>query len=150
MTATETALAALAAALRASPVLPQVSRDDVFERLLPEEPATLARALILRRGSTQVLTRALGDVSGERFELQHAAELEWYVSAPDEATRTSAFDAGLEAIAAVVSADPLLGGTVQQAVIEDPPDYDAEEWDNRPMLTARLTVSLVYTSPNPF
>lgn len=150
MTKTETALSALAAALTAQPGLPAVARDAVFERLIEESADGKARALVLRRGRAEVLTRIVGAAAGERFELAHPAELEWYVADPDEAALQTAFDAGIEAIAAAVRADRTLSGAVQDCLIEDPPEFSEMEWDGRAMLTASITVKLVFTSQDPF
>jgi hypothetical protein len=149
MTATGTALAALAAAL-AHASLPAVRRDAFFEEAMAEQnTGQRATALILRRGEASVLNRFMG-AGTESFEISHAAELEWFACAATEADTNTIFEAGLEAIAQRIAASPTLGGAVQDCVIEDSPTFAAEEWDSRPCLTALIRVKLVFTSSSPF
>lgn len=148
MTRTEEAIQALAAAIASPGVLPALRRDQFFEDVMAKD-GERESALILRRGRTEVVERFMGDGVGQ-FELAHGAELEWFVCHADEAQMNAAFDAGLEAIAAAVSADPTLGGVVDDCIIDEPPVYDTQEWDARPCLSALITVRLQFVSANPF
>ena len=149
MTATERALAALAAALT-HVNLPTVRRDAFFEEAMTEQVSgQRATALILRRGEAEVLNRFMG-AGSNLFEISHAADLEWHACAATEVDTNAIFDAGLEAIASCIAASPTLGGAVNDCVIEDSPRYDAEEWDSRPCLTALIRVKLVFNSTSPF
>ena len=149
MTATGTALEALAAAL-VHTNLPAVRRDAFFEELMNEQaPGQRATALILRRGEAQVLNSFMGD-GGETFEISHSAEIEWFACAATESDTNAIFELGLEAIGDRIALNPTLGGVVQDCVIEDSPTFDAEEWDSRPCLSALIRVKLVFTSSRPF
>jgi hypothetical protein len=152
MTRTETALRALAAALEASAALPTVRRnvtfDQVFEDLAGASP--LQTALLLGDGPGAAAERTLGGIEGGRYEIDHPAALDWLVAGSAGTALETAFDAGLEAIAAVIAADRSLGGTVAYVEIPTPPERDLETAGSAQVKIARLVVSLRFTSDLPF
>lgn len=156
MTKTEAAMQALAAALAASVDLLAPIRDSVLDDVLePLEGETgVSRKLLLRDGLAgeddgQPLERTLGRGEG-RFDIAHQAEVEWIVAARDRADLARIFDAGLEAIAAVIESDRTLGGVVEDADLPWPPTRALFPLGARAVKCATLRVQLQFQSPRPF
>ncbi|OAI25957.1 hypothetical protein A1351_15505 [Methylosinus sp. R-45379] len=153
MTATEAALQALIAALDSSPGLPTVRRsallDDTLESVDSED--IVSTALVLQDGDAETENGELCiGFAGNRFALVHHAELEWIVASNDATLLGSTFDAGLEAIAAAISADRTLGGAVLLADLRRPPERGLRPLGARTAKTASIIVTLEFTSSQPF
>lgn len=152
ISATENAFLALAAALDASAILPEVRRDplfdDIFERL--EVGSGIGRVLALRAGDSIDTQRTLGDPDSERFDLVRNAELEFYVSGPEGDALHAAFDEGILAIFAAIEADKTLCGAVDAAEIVEQPDLGTEEAGALAVLTAVIRVQLTFVSPRAY
>ena len=152
MTATETAIRALLAALAAGGGLPaprrNASLDDVFDNFLTTtEGDEVGAALVLRDGSVKSAVWLGGNPP--LWELTHGAEIEWMVCAPEGDALHTFFDDGLAAIVAAIAADPTLGGKVVSALITTPPERIDDQAGARPVKSAAITVDLFFTSPFP-
>ncbi|WP_330082456.1 hypothetical protein [Methylocystis iwaonis] len=153
MTATETAMAALVAALNASSTLPDVRRDAVFDEVLEEfadSGETYGRALVLRIGDSIDVVRRLGD-GPEAYEHVRNADVEWFVARrvatpADGAALAQKFDAGIEAIFAAVDANPTLSDAVTRAEIAEALAVGSDSAGSKSVLTALIHVQLTYTS----
>jgi hypothetical protein len=156
VTKTEAAMQALAAALAASADLPTPERDLVLDQALEPiaEETGVSHKLLIRDGAASddgeaPLERSLGRGEG-RFDIAHAAEVEWIVAALDRDDLASLFDAGLEAIAEAIEADRSLGGIVEDADLPWPPTRSVFPLGARTVKCATLRVLLQFQSPRPF
>ncbi len=151
MTATETAIRALLAALAASPALPtprrNASLDDVFDSFSALDGADAGRTLVLRDGAVKSAVWLGGNPP--LWELTHGAEIEWIVCAPEGDDLHIAFDDGLAAIVAAIGVDFTLGGQVNSALITTPPERIDDQAGARPVKSAAITVDLLFTSTAP-
>jgi hypothetical protein len=153
VTKTEEALQALIAALNASVDLPDVRRSALLDDILEEMDGEtgVSRALVIQDGDADMNVDEMETGLGEgRFFLEHHAELEWIVAARDGTELATHFDAGLEAIAAVIEADRTLSGAVEMADMRIPPERGLEVAGARPAKTARIIVTLEFQSRRPF
>lgn len=152
MTATETAMQALAAALNASASLPAVRRDPVFDNVLEEITSgldTFGVALALRIGDAVNVDRRLGD-GPEAFEITRNADVEWFVAGAEAASLQSQFDDGIDAIFDAIAVDRTLGDTVVMAEVVDAPEIGNDDLGGKAVLTALIRVQLTFTSPRPY
>jgi hypothetical protein len=148
MTATETALQALAAVL-VHAALPVLRRDVVYDDVLESFTSGTETALVLRRATNpRVLNEFMG--AGLRFEIEHPAELEWIVSSDDASALQQVFDNGLAQIAAQLRLDPTLGGAVASCVLREAPAFETESFDGSVVLSAAITIHLTFLSTEPF
>lgn len=123
--ATETAIAALVAALTAranlpSPPFPVPTRNQT----LPEHFAQFGAVKVyftVFDGDGGVFQETLGnpDTMADTYEIHHRPKLMWAVMGTDDAAREAAFDAGKVGINAALAADRSLGGAVSWCEIEE-------------------------------
>ena len=97
---------------------PKVERNTAVPERIPKGALT-----VLREGDPGEPEQALGGIGSVHYA--HAVEIEVHVEAIDAAVRDAAFDALVEAIGAVLDADPTLGG-VAFGMTTARPEIDTE------------------------
>jgi hypothetical protein len=122
--------------------------DAVVERnsVLPEKISD-SGLIILRDGDPGEPEQALGGFGNAYY--QHALEIEVYIEEGDAAARDAAFDDLLQQIAAVLEADPTVGG-LAFGLTYGRPKPAIEAVAGAPAIkTATLTVTIDYESDAP-
>ena len=153
MTATETAMRALKAALTGIAHLPAPERNIALDMIFQQFEQASGAALILRDGEGQIVNTMLGgDGPGETrlYEIEHRAIIEWHVSENDEAKRETQFDLGVEAIGAAIAASPTLGNVVSAARIDRAPQRDIDIAGARIVKSISIEVTMLFSSSQPF
>ena len=136
----ETALQALLAILQTIPSI-TVKRNEILPVKIPE-----SGLIILFDGEVTVAETLLSPL---RYLIQHRAEVQVAVQKATPAARDTALDGILTNIAAVLIANPTLGGTVDIAVLEAPQFTDEPVEGAAGLKIASIPVLLEYVAPTP-
>jgi hypothetical protein len=136
----EIALQALLAVLQTVPSI-TVKRNEVLPVKIPDNGL-----IILFDGEVTVAETLLSPL---RYLIQHRAEVQVAVQKPTASARDAALDTILTAIAAALTANPTLGGTVDVAVLEAPQFTDEPVEGAAGLKIASIPVLLEYVAPTP-
>jgi len=147
---TEEALQALVSALAAADgaSLPEPTRNRVLADALDALEGSAAAHLNVVDGDGEVEATELGQP--RVYEISQTAAVEWIVQASTDADREAAFDAGLEAIATAVEADPTLGGVVDDTEITAVTRSNLAIEGVPQLKGAEISIRLQFTSTRPF
>jgi len=136
----ETALQALLAVLQTIPSI-MVKRNEILPVKIPE-----SGLIILFDGEVNIAETLLSPL---RYLIQHRAEVQVAVQKSTPAARDTALDGILTNIAAALTANPTLGGTVDVAVLEAPQFTDEPVEGAAGLKIASIPVLLEYVAPTP-
>jgi hypothetical protein len=136
----ETALQALLAVLQTIPSV-TVKRNESLPVKIPD-----SGLIILFDGDVTVAETLLSPL---RYLIQHRAEVQVAVQKPTASARDAALDTILTAIAAALTANPTLGGTVDVAVLEAPQFTDEPVEGAAGLKIATVPVLLEYVANTP-
>ena len=136
----EIALQALLAVLQTVSSV-TVKRNEVLPVKIPD-----AGLIILFDGEVTVAETLLSPL---RYLIQHRAEVQVAVQKATPAARDTALDGILTNIAAALSANPRLNGTVDVAVLEAPQFTDEPVEGAAGLKIASIPVLLEYVAPTP-
>lgn len=136
----ETALQALLAVLQTIPSV-TVKRGEILPVKIPDNGL-----IILFDGEVNIAETLLSPL---RYLIQHRAEVQVAVQKATSAARDTALDGILTNIAAALTANPTLGGTVDIAVLEAPQFTDEPVEGAAGLKIASIPVLLEYVAPTP-
>lgn len=136
----ETALQALQAALQTVPSV-TVKRNEILPVKIPD-----AGLIILSDGEVTVAETLLSPL---RYLIQHRAEVQVAVQKATPAARDTVLDGILTNIAAALTTNPTLGGTVDIGVLEAPQFMDEPIEGAAGIKVASVPVLLEYVAPTP-
>jgi hypothetical protein len=136
----ETALQALLAVLQTIPFI-MVKRNEILPVKVPE-----SGLMILFDGEVNIAETLLSPL---RYLIQHRAEVQVAVQKATSAARDTALDGILTNIAAALTANQTLGGTVDIAVLEAPQFTDEPIEGAAGLKIASVPVLLEYVAPTP-
>jgi hypothetical protein len=136
----ETALQALLSLLQTIPSI-TVKRNEILPVKIPE-----SGLIILFDGEVTVAETLLSPL---RYLIQHRAEVQVAVQKATPAARDTALDGILTNIAAALTANPRLNGTVDVAVLEAPQFTDEPVEGAAGLKIASVPVLLEYIAPTP-
>ncbi|MFN7226668.1 MAG: acyl-CoA transferase [Holosporales bacterium] len=136
----ENALQALLAVLQTIPSI-TVKRNESLPVKIPD-----SGLIILFDGDVTVAETLLSPL---RYLIQHRAEVQVAVQKPTTSTRDAALDTILTAIAAAMTNNPTLGGTVDVAVLEAPQFTDEPVEGAAGLKIATVPVLLEYIANTP-
>ncbi len=136
----EIALQALLALLQTIPSV-TVKRNEILPVKIPE-----SGLIILFDGEVTVAETLLSPL---RYLIQHRAEVQVAVQKATPAARDTALDGILTNIAAAITANPRLNGTVDVAVLEAPQFTDEPVEGAAGLKIASVPVLLEYVAPTP-
>jgi hypothetical protein len=136
----EIALQALLALLQTIPSV-AVKRNEILPAKIPE-----SGLIILFDGEVTVAETLLSPL---RYLLQHRAEVQVAVQKATANARDAALDTVLTAIAAVITSNPTLGGTVDVAILEAPQFTDEPVEGAAGLKIASIPVLLEYVANTP-
>jgi hypothetical protein len=134
----ETALQALFTVLQVVAGV-TVKRGEILPVKIPDNGL-----IILFDGEVTVAETLLSPL---RYLIQHRAEVQVAVQKPTASARDAALDTILTAIAAALTANPTLGGTVDVAVLEAPQFTDEPVEGAAGLKIASIPVLLEYLAP---
>ena len=136
----ETALQALFTVLQGIAGV-SVKRGEILPVKIPDNGL-----IILFDGEVNVAETLLSPL---RYLIQHRAEVQVAVQKATPAARDTALDGILTSIAAALTANPTLGGTVDIAVLEAPQFTDEPVEGAAGLKIASIPVLLEYIAPTP-
>ncbi len=136
----ESALQALLAVLQTIPFI-TVKRNESLPVKIPD-----SGLIILFDGDVTVAETLLSPL---RYLIQHRAEVQVAVQKATPAARDTALDGILTNIAAALTANQTLGGTVDIAVLEAPQFTDEPVEGAAGLKIASIPVLLEYVAPTP-
>lgn len=136
----ETALQALFTVLQGVAGV-TVKRGEILPVKIPDNGL-----IILFDGEVTVAETLLSPL---RYLIQHHAEVQVAVQKPTASARDASLDTILTAIAAVITSNPTLGGTVDVAVLEAPQFTDEPVEGAAGLKIASIPVLLEYVAPTP-
>ncbi|MFN7227082.1 MAG: acyl-CoA transferase [Holosporales bacterium] len=136
----ETALQALFTVLQGVAGV-TVKRGEILPVKIPDNGL-----IILFDGEVTVAETLLSPL---RYLIQHRAEVQVAVQKPTAGARDAVLDTILTAIAAVITSNPNLGGTVDVAVLEAPQFTDEPVEGAAGLKIASVPVLLEYVAPTP-
>jgi hypothetical protein len=147
---TEEALQALVGVLAeaAGGALPEPTRNRVLADALDALDSNATAHLNIVDGDGEVEATELGQP--RVYEISQTAAVEWIVKASTDADREAAFDAGLEAIATAIEADPTLGGVVDDTEITAVSRSNLAIEGVAQLKGAEISIRLQFTSHRPF
>lgn len=99
-------------------------------------------------GKPERVGEELGQGGGGLKEFNLPIRIEWIVHTPDDVAREAAYDAGLEALGAILRDDPTLGGTCDDLDIEEPDGADTVLAGLPQFKSCEFTVRCLFAAPD--